>query len=200
MSRSRSAPLLGCPSAPVMARVDIRLGRGPCVGAIGIPKTQSLSPHAVTSASARALVRGMHTDAPSRNSPSRRREASQPQEPSALPNLKPCRESGLINSALWHPDTAVWLRGPKLVFLPSSLLPCVIYLLGQRLLRGPQHRAGRRQGLRTLAAPHPRTLQQPFPSDPRPRVAQCYLEEYVPLAMHFFLSISWKLLIFTLHS
>lgn len=131
------------------------------------------------------LARGTRTCFPGRNSPSRRQEALQPHEPGALANLKPCRESRLINSALWHPDITIWLLGPKLVFLPSSLLRYVIYLLGQRLLRGPQHRTGRGRDCAHRLPPAPRLCGSRSPSYPRPRVTRCYLEEYVLLEMHF---------------
>lgn len=107
----------------------------------------------------------------------------QPHEPGALANLKPCRESGLINSALWHPDITIWLLGPKLVFLPGSLLLYVIYLLGQRLLRGPQHRTGRG---RDCAHPLPPGSAAVVSHRTHGHVSLGGFLEYVPLAMHFF--------------
>lgn len=62
--------------------------------------------HVLGLVSARALASSAltHTFSPA-ETPILKQEALQPCEPSALVNLKPCRESGLINSMLWHPDT-----------------------------------------------------------------------------------------------
>lgn len=160
---------------------------GAHVGAIGIPKIRSLFQ---LSHLPGICGEGLAHIPPSETPWLRSKKHHIPMKHGTSANLKPCRELGLINWVLWHPDITIWLLEPTLVFLPSVLLRWVIYLPGQCLLRGPSR--GLEAGIMDLAAvtfchAHNHISPGDYWS------SWCYLE-------CIFLNISLKLLIFTLHS
>lgn len=114
-----------CLSASLMAGRDRGQSQWAWAGTVAVPKIQSLSPCAVTLGN----VERTGTFSLGRNFLSQGQEPLQPCELHALANPEPHRELGLINSALWHPDTSMWLLVPKPVFLRSNLLYYLIHLI-----------------------------------------------------------------------